>query len=341
MVKTLDDIARLAGVSRATVSRAINNAPDVNEATRQKILHLIQEQEFRPNTVARALATQRTRVISLVIPKSTASIFTDPFFPIISTVILTARQNEYAFMMWMNDGSEAEEQFCERILNNSLSDGILLSSSLGNDPLFDRLVKTDYPFVVIGAPPYGAKNVSFVNFNDIAGAREATAYLIRLEHQRIGIITGPLNTLPARDRLMGYQSMLREAGYSLDEHLIVEGDYTVTSGYRNMNLLLEEKVDAVFATSDIMALGAIRAIQEHGLSVPEDISVIGYDDLFVAGLASPALTTISQPTRQMAAQATQLLVDQLEGKLNGPRQVTLPVTLTIRETCRTLKNPIL
>ena len=340
MVKTLDDIARLAGVSRATVSRAINNAPDVNEATRQKILRLIQEHEFRPNSVARALATQRTRVLSLVIPKNTASIFTDPFFHLISAVIMTARQNEYALMLWMNDGSEAEELFCERILNNSLSDGILLSSSLGNDPLFDRLVRTDFPFVVIGAPPYGTNKISFVNFNDIAGAREATAYLIRLEHKRIGIITGPLNTLPARDRLMGYQSMLREAGYSLDEHLIVEGDYTVTSGYRNMNTLLEEKVDAVFATSDIMALGAMRAIQERGLAVPEDVSVIGFDDLFVAGLASPALTTISQPTRQMATLATQLLIDRLEGKWKGPQQVVLPVTLTIRETCRTLKNPI-
>jgi LacI family transcriptional regulator len=337
MAKTLDDVARLAGVSRATVSRAINHAPDVSEATRQKILQLIHELNFHPNTVARALARQHTRVISLVIPKTMATTFTDPFFLTITSAILTARQNEYAFMLWMNDGSEAEEMFCERILNNSLSDGILLISSLDTDPLVDRLVSTQFPLVIIGDPPRGVVGVSCVNINDIAGARQAVGYLVSLGHRRIGMITGPLNTLPARDRVMGYQSMLREAGYSLDEHLVVEGDYTLASGRENMKTLLTQGVDAVFAASDIMALGAIQAIREQVLRVPEDISVIGFDDLFIAGLSTPALTTVRQPTAQLVTTAAQMLIDLLEGQSSEVRQVTLPVTLMIRETCRSLK----
>ena len=226
-------------------------------------------------------------------------------------------------------------------MNNSLSDGILLISALDNDPLVHRLVKTDFPFVIIGAPPSEARRVSYVDFNNIAGAREAVAYLLGLGHERIGMITGPMDTLPARDRLMGYQSMLRESGYQLDSCLVVEGNYTVSSGHRGMLALLEQQVDAVFAASDIMALGAIQAIRERGLSVPEDISVIGFDDLFVTSFASPALTSVRQPTEKMASLATQLLIDRLEGKLTEVRQVTLPVTLTIRETCSPNKTLIL
>jgi DNA-binding LacI/PurR family transcriptional regulator len=262
-----------------------------------------------------------------------ASTFTDPFFPTITAAIVQARLNEYAFMLWMNDGTEGDEQFCERIMSNSLSDGILLVSAFADDPLIPHLLETNFPFVLIGSRPTHPTNINYVDFDNVAGARAAVSHLLQLGRKRIGIITGPADTFASRERLAGYTTMLTDAGTQLDKALIAEGDYTERSGYMRAKILLTKKVDAIFATSDIMALGALRAIKDQGLRVPDDVSVIGFDDLLIASLASPPLTSVRQPITDVVSTATQLLIDWLEGKLSENFQIVLPVELVVRETC--------
>src|SRR5689334_22062119 len=153
MNQNLEDIARIAGVSRSTVSRVINNHPNVSAQTREKVLAIIQEQNFRPNLAARALVTQRTQVLGLVIPMGIADIFTDPFFPtLIRGVTATANQFDYALMLWVGDSTEEEERFYQRILSNSLCDGIIIASAFNTDPLIPWLKAAHYPFIVVGPP---------------------------------------------------------------------------------------------------------------------------------------------------------------------------------------------
>jgi LacI family transcriptional regulator len=332
MNQNLEDIARLAGVSRSTVSRVINNHPNVSAQTRQRVQAVIQAQHFRPNLAARALVTQHTHVLSLVIPLDIADTFTDPFFPtLIRGVTTTANQYDYAVMLWVGDSAEEEERFYQRILNNSLCDGIVITQSFNTDPMIPRLQSAGYPFVVVGPPQ--VDHLNYIDVDNLRAAQVAVAHLIRLGYERIGTITGRLTLGASQDRLQGYKQALERAGRPIQNDLIVEGQFNEISGYTGMKTLLQRGVDAVFAASDMMALGAMRAVHEQGLRIPDDIAVVGFDDMPVAATSSPPLTTVRQPIRDMGGLAAQALIDLLNGRLEEPYQLVLPAPLIVRESC--------
>src|SRR5215831_484869 len=176
MTQNLEDIAALAGVSRSTVSRVINNHPAVSERTRQKVMRVIQEQNFQPNLAARALVTQQTRMLSLVIPGVVAEIFADPYFPLVlQGAAATANQHDYAITLWIGNDAEQEERFCQRILNNSLFDGILIASVADNDPLITQLIQSRYPLVLIGPPMLD--NLNYVDVDNVRASQVAVSHL--------------------------------------------------------------------------------------------------------------------------------------------------------------------
>jgi LacI family transcriptional regulator, galactose operon repressor len=332
MPQNLEDIARLAGVSRSTVSRVINHHPNVSQRTRDRIMKVIEEQGFRPNLAARALVTQQTRCLSLVIPQAVAETFTDPYFPtLVQGVAQKANQCDYSVVLWIGNSAEEEERLCERILNHSLFDGLILASVVNDDPLIPRLAKAGFPFVLIGPPQLD--NLNYIDVDNVRSAQVAVSHLIRLGWKRIGTITGPLTMGAAQDRLAGYRRALERAGRAVDNTLIVEGDFLENSGYLAMTMLLQRHVDAVFVASDMMALGAMRAIREAGLRVPGDIALVGFDDVPAAAASTPPLTTVRQPIRELGVQATQILIDLLNGVVEQPHQVILPAQLIVRDTC--------
>jgi LacI family transcriptional regulator len=330
--QSLEDIAKLAGVSRSTVSRVINNHPSVSPQTRQKVMKIIRERHYRPNLAARALVTQRTQVISLVIPQDVIGAFTDPYFPtLMQGIMIQANEQDYAVMLWIGSKIEEEERFFQHVLGNSLFDGVILASAVEKDPLIPWLAESGYPFILIGPPQLG--NLNFIDVDNVRGAQLAVSHLIRLGRQRIGTITGPMNMGASLDRLKGYRQAFEQACVPLDETLIVTGTFSENSGYLAMKILLQLRVDAVFAASDMMAVGALRAIREAGLSVPEQISLIGFDDLPVAAATNPPLTTVHQPIREVGTLAAQALINLLEVKLKHPYQLVLPAELVVRGTC--------
>ncbi len=333
----LEDIAKLAGVSRSTVSRVINNHPYVSDDTRQKVLQVVQEHNYRPNLAARALVTQQTRVVSLVIPQAVATTFIDPYFSvIIQSIMVRAQQHDYAVMLWVGDGTEEVGRFCDRILGNTFFDGVLVASAISNDPLLPRLKAAGFPFVVIGPPEM--EDANYIDVDNVRGAQMAVSHLLRLGRQRIGLIAGPLNLFSARHRMQGYRQALERDGRALDPHLVVEGNYTEKSGYLAARTLLRHHVDAIFACNDLMAIGAMRAIEENGLCVPDDVSVIGFDDTPTISPTAIALTTVRQPIDQLGQTAIQALIDLLAGTLATPHQVVLPVELIVRETCGAMRG---
>jgi LacI family transcriptional regulator len=294
---TLEDIARISGVSRSTVSRVINVDPNVGERTRKKVQEVIQNLNFQPNMAARGLAAGSSKVIGLVIPVGISSIFSDPYFPLVVQGVSSACNHlGYSIMLWLAE-PHYERKTISQIIYNGLIDGVIVLAMLLDDPLIDRLSENNRPFITIGRHPTNEK-VSYVDVDNRSGANQGVSYAVRAGHRRVALIGGPRNTISGLDRYQGYLDALREYGLPIIPELIIDGDYSDASGYQAMKRLLPLHPDAVFAASDAMALGAIRAIQEAGLSVPEDIAIVGFDDIPPAATSKPALTTIRQPIQQ-------------------------------------------
>lgn len=334
----LEDIARQAGVSRSTVSRVINGERYVSETTRRKVMAIIEAEGFIPNPAARALVTQRTNVIGVVIPHPLQDVFSadDPhyFSTIIQGISDTTQRRDYATLLWLGNSNEDASRFYRRVLQYRMMDGLVIIASIeGEEMLVSNMLDNDTPFVMIGRPLQHADKISYVNVDNERAAKQAVQHLFSQGRKRIGTITGDPENVDARDRLQGYRKAFLALGLRIDDQLIVHGRFTREWGYICMKQLLIQNVDAVFAANDSIAAGAMDAIQEVGLRVPEDIAVIGFDDLPLATSTTPGLTTVRQPIHGKAARATALLLDLIEGKVQTPAQVLLPTQLVIRHTC--------
>jgi LacI family transcriptional regulator len=331
---TIEEIARLADVSRSTVSRVLNNHPNVRAEVREKVLRVVQEHNYTPNAAARSLASSRSNVVSLVVPRSAATLFADPFFPLVIQGISEACTSAGYFLMLSMLSAELERPFYNRVLRGRHFDGVIMLSSDVDDPLLPQLIRDQMPLVLVGRHPY-LDEVATVDVENREGARLATAHLIRLGYRRIATITGPQNMAAGIDRRDGYKQALTAAGIVIDPALVVEGDFTQESGYSGMGrlLALPDRPRAVFAASDTMAFGAMRAISEAGLRMPEQVALVGFDDVPAAAYSSPPLSTIHQPCVELGAAAVRALVAQIDTPAAPQAAVRLPTALVVRGTC--------
>lgn len=328
---TLDDIARLAGISRATASRAINNRPDVSPAVRQRVQEILQQTGFQPNAAAHSLAIQRSDMIGLVIARSVRGIFSDPYFPRLAEGIAQAcNQHHHTFSLFVE---YEPEMLFRRITRRGFLGGAIVQVEGLDNPLIPKLVQqSSLPVVVVGRPPTEAQ-VSYLDVDNAGGACQAVTHLIRLGHRRIGTLTGPLSSGSGQDRLAGYRRALQEHGLEIDDSLIVEGDYTEDGGYRLARTVMTRQPTALFVGSDSMARGVLHALKEMGLVVPRDVAIVSFDDLPPATIASPLLTTVRQPIKRIGVQAVEMLLDMIENGLAPPRVAILPTELVVRESC--------
>jgi LacI family transcriptional regulator len=328
----LKDIARISGFSRSTVSRVLNDQPRVSDDTRQKILKIIEQYNFEPNPVARALVSQSSRVLSVLIPHVITDLFSDPFFALLlQSITSTANQLDYSVNLWLESSHGSVNEFYQRALRYRLADGWIIASARVDRPVMHKLVRQGKPFLLVGQSQFAAPNVHFVDAENRHGARLMVRHLIGRGYKRIGMICGRQDLFSSEARQQGYFDALREAGYPLDTTLITEPhDYTEAGGYAGMKRLLPCQVDAVFAANDVIAVGALRAIREAGLRVPQDIALSGFDDLPLARLTDPPLTTIRQPVQELGAAAVEGLIQVIEGYHTRAFQRVLPVELIIR-----------
>jgi LacI family transcriptional regulator len=272
-------------------------------------------------------------MIGLVLPRSVSSFFTDPYFPRLTQGIAQGcNQYDYTLGLFLVGTKEDEEKIFPRVSRKGLLDGVLIQTGQVGDQLIDRLVKLNSPVVVVGRPLHSA-DVSFIDVDNTNGAYNAVSHLIRLGYQRIGTITGQTGSAATIDRLEGYKKALMERGRNLDQSLIAEGDFTEVGGYFAMQQLMPAKPDAVFAASDLMAVGAIRATREAGLKIPEGIAFVGFDDVPIATYADPQLTTIRQPITSFGINAVEILIDLIENGIEPPRRIIMDTELIIRDSC--------
>jgi LacI family transcriptional regulator len=332
MTLTLEDIARLTGCSRSTVSRVINGDANVSESTRQKVKKVIAELNFQPNLAARGLASGQTHILGLIVPLSVTSIFSDPFYPqLIQSVSKTSSQRDYSIMLWLAS-PEFERRTIHQVLYNGLIDGVIVSAMPLNDSIIQSLAKSNLPFATIGRNPNDDKTC-FIDVDNYNGAREAVDHLYKMGRRRIATIAGPGNVIVGFDRLRGYKDAILEHGLEYDPDLVVEGDFSDAGGYIAALKLINKHPDGIFATSDVMAVAAIRALVEAGLKVPEDVAIVGFDDISLASRSVPALTTIRQPIELMGASVVNMLIDLIEHPSTATRSLVLPTELVIRSSC--------
>jgi DNA-binding LacI/PurR family transcriptional regulator len=340
---SLEDVAALAGVSRATVSRVVNGATTVDVAIAARVEQAIDELGYQPNLSARALVRRRTDTLALVASESDVRVFGDPFFGrIVRGVTLEASAAGMQLVLLMPQ-SPAELDRTERYVRSGAVDGVLLiSQHEAYDPLPRALAESGVPVVIGGRPFDLSVDVLFVDNENLLGARLATRRLVEIGRRRIGTVTGPQDMTAGIDRLEGFRV---ELGEDFRPDLVVHGEFTRESGQEATARLLAATpdVDGIFAASDLMALGAIQAIREAGLRVPEDVAVVGFDDIQVSASAIPPLTTVRQHTVLQGRAMVRLLLSRTRPDLQLPHlpgvpvpteapSLVLPVELVVRES---------
>lgn len=321
MVVDIREVARVSGVSTATVSRALNGRPDVSEATRAKVMETARHLGYLPNEQARALVRRRSSTVGLiwdtqyVRARGRQSFLNDLFVGLKMALADTG----YHLLLLSPQSDEASVDAFVRIAAQHSLEGVALMAVDEHLPAVDALIASGRPCVGLDLPVRG-RRASYVSTDNRYGAGLAVRHLHELGHRRIAMITGPTEMLPAAERFEGFRSTMAELGLDVPPSYVVAGDFFLESGRASMQrlLALSQPPTAVFVASDLMAVGAMNAVFDAGLSVPKDISIVGYDDIELAGLVRPALTTVTQDYLQMGHAAVDLLRRMIEADADNP-----------------------
>jgi LacI family transcriptional regulator len=328
---TIIDVARESGVSYGTVSRVINNSPNVKEETRERVKHVIEQMGFVGNRNARSLVSGRTQVIGLLIP----DLGTAYIGEIIRGVDAELETVQYNLMLYTTHRREIKESGYITSLIQSGVDGLILVLPRNPANYLEKLRSLKFPYVLVDhqgiddqGPAVGATNFQ--------GALDATTYLISLGHRKIAFITGSMDLGCSQERLEGYKAALNQHSIPIKKEWIIEGDFEQTTAYKSAKSLMSlvDRPTAIFASNDMMAFGVMNAVRDSGLKIPSDISVIGFDDIFQAGQTMPGLTTVHQPLEKMGREATRILIEMMaEGEIKAGK-IELPTRLVLRDSCR-------
>ncbi|GAA0963392.1 LacI family DNA-binding transcriptional regulator [Kribbella koreensis] len=309
---TLEQVAALAGVSRATVSRVVNGSPKVLPETVAAVERAIGELGYVPNRAARALVTRRTDSVALVVPEPDSRVFSDPFFAGILRGISMTLAPTSSQLVLLIEPAEGDDQRLLRYLRGGHVDGAIIVSHHGRDNVLQELAQLPLP-IVFSARPLGVEvPVASVDVDNVAGARTAVEYLLSKGRRKLGTVAGPLDMTAGLDRLTGYQEAMKEAGI---EQAVAYGDFTADGGEQATLRLLDQHpdLDGIFVANDLMATATLRVLSHLGKRVPEDVAVVGFDDSVVATTTTPMLTTVRQPVEKLGARLAEMLLAKLAG----------------------------
>jgi LacI family transcriptional regulator len=332
---TIFDVAREANVSYSTVSRVINNK-GVSADKRERVLRAMAELGYVANLQARSLAGGKSHIIGLLVHSLTVEYFGE----IARGVDEELAPVQYDLMLYTTHRRKGRESAYVTRLTRNLVDGLLLVLPRNAEAYLETLSHRRFPHVLVDHEGLGF-DVPSVGATNWQGGYDGTRYLIELGHRRIGFITGDMTMGCARDRLAAYQRALSDAGLPLDPALICEGDFLQPQGFRCANDLLDlaEPPTAIFASNDVSAFGAMEAVRNRGLRIPDDVSILGFDDIPQAAQVHPGLTTVRQPLAEMGRAAVQLLFTYIKEPDAAVQRIELPTQLIIRQSCQSLHRP--
>ena len=327
---TMKEIAKRAKVSINTVSRALSNRGEISAPTREKILKIAKELNYIPNHLARGFRTAKTKILGVIITDNS-----DPSFAVVLRGIQNiAEERGYHIILYNSDGQYQKEAQAVKLLLGLRMMGLLINPTQASVEDILELKERGVPFVLLCRR---IKNVitNYVISDNEKGAYIATSYMIKRGYRQVAFLNAFPNCSDAVERLRGYQKALVENGIKFNPRLVKWGCINSESGYRKMKDLLKEdkKVEGVFCFSDYIALGAIRALEEEGFRIPEDVGIVGYDDIEFTMYSRVPLTTVSASNHYLGEKAAQILIDIIEGKIGEPQQVVIKPELVIRKSC--------
>jgi DNA-binding LacI/PurR family transcriptional regulator len=324
---TLRDVAKKAGVSHQTVSRVINGSSDVLPGTRAVVEAAIEEMGYRPNAIARSMARGQSHTLACISPNLTD--FT--FASVIEGAEVEARQHKYFMLSSSASDPEAFQELVVELVGHRRVDGLIVINPYA-DQRFEFIPK-DFPLVFVGASAH-EKNICSVSLDDEKVAYEATRHLLDLGHTSIALVTGPMEEDCSQDRTEGYRRALSEAGIAFDESMVIEGDWSATSGQDALFSFIEQGrvPSAVFAQNDRMAMGVMRAARDANIKVPTQLAVIGVDDMPLSSYFDPPLTTMRQDIPRIGREATRMLLDMIQKKTTETCDLKLNAELVVRQS---------
>ena len=328
---TIKDIAKAAGVSTATVSLVFNNKDkNISQSTRDRVLKIGKDFNYIPNSMARSLVTRQTKTLGLVLPD-----ITNPFFPEIARGAEdSAWESGYSIIICNTDDDVDQENNYLHVLSEKMVDGIILTHSANRNKEKSGLERCRIPIILIDRD-YDSPNImGKVLVDNTEASCKAVNYLIKKGYTKIAYIAGPLNTRTARDRLDGYKKALVENNLRYEENLVMVGEYKTQWGSEAALSLLESEQDfqAIFCGNDLIAIGAMKKLREKKVTIPDDVAVMGFDDIYISSLVDPELTTIKQPNYKMGFEAVRIMIDYLEGKEIEEKNIILSTELIIRKS---------
>jgi len=324
---TIRDVASLAGVSHQTVSRVINGSEGVLPETRALVEAAITEMGYRPNAIARSMARGQTRTLACISPNLTDYTFAS----VIEGAEVEARQHEYFMLSSSASNPEAFRALVDELVGHRHVDGLIVINPYADERF--KYIPKDFPLVFVGASAH-EKNICSVSLDDEKVAFEATHHLITLGHIKIALITGPMEEDCSQDRTEGYHRALQEAGITFDKSMVIEGDWSATSGQSALFSLVEKGQipTAVFAQNDRMAMGVLHAARDMNIKVPSQLAVSGVDDMPLSSYFDPPLTTMRQDIPRIGQEATRMLLDMIENKTTELHDLKLPAELVVRNS---------
>jgi LacI family transcriptional regulator len=329
---TIYDIAKKANVSSMTVSRVINGSGPVALKTAEKIKKIIEKYNYHPNLLARSLSSRKTHNIGVIIPKAEKLFLDNYIAQVLSGISDIAQMHNYRILLIPVKKTASDKDCYVNLIKSKLFDGLLLRTAL-DDQALPALAESGFPFVALSFKTKD-KGISYVDSENIKGAELAMDYLIKKGHRKIAFVKGLMNETNAIDRFIGYKKQLKKHNISFREEYVVSGEFSKDIAYKNSEALfnLKDRPTAVFCSDDYMALGVIERIKSVGLSVPEDISVIGFDDIEIAEFTKPSLTTIKQPMYEIGRAAFEVLSAIMAKKQSSPARIMLETELIKRES---------
>jgi DNA-binding LacI/PurR family transcriptional regulator len=328
---TSEDVAAKAGVSQATVSRVFAGSANVSEKKRKKVMEVAQQLNYQPNAIARGLSTRKTQMIGIVVRD-----FRNPFYPAVLARFYNSLSAKGYHLIFINTEDEyIGEKEIGKLIDYNV-DGVIITDALLSSSEAERFARHDIAVILFNRyskqSPGGA-----VYCDNFQAGRQVATYLLGMGHRSFAFISGPANTSTTIDRKKGFEAVLKEK--KLPAPVIYPGDYSFESGFKAAQEIVSaaKRVDCIFCANDIIAIGAMEGIRQMGCTIPEDISVVGFDDIDMAAWPSYALTTWSQPVDELVAQTVDLLIRQINGEMKEPQTVVLKGRLVVRDTVKRKK----
>ena len=341
MTVTIKDVAKLANVATSTVSRVISDNPIISKKTKDKVREAMEQLGYHPNLNARSLANKSSKALGIVLPNATHAVFQNPFFTEVLRGI-SMKAHEKGYVLYLSTG-QTQDQILEdviRMVQGKRVDGVILLHSLVEDRVVSYLKELDFPFVLIGKPFKESKSINYVDNDNFRASQKATEYLINMGHNRVAFIGGSFDLVVTIDRLEGYTNALTKKGIRYRNEYVVRQQFVKEGGQNAIAALmsLSEPPTAIVVADDVMTWGVYQMLYKLGLSIPNDISIVSFNNLMISEVSVPPMTTVDINIFGLGSEATNLLIEQIKQPELKKRSILLPYQLIKRESCRPVCN---